>query len=122
MKDTVCFLATILLLVCASCLATYSYLQDHTITLQKLEQRVFEQYGAGDAGIEQMLYLTTGQHIDFMGQPKQPEPPKFTAGYDYCINITDSGTQIYTLSGKFIDFVPFDSTSQFDRAILADNL
>lgn len=113
MKDTVCFLATILLLVCASCLATYSYLQDHTITLQKLEQRVFEQYGAGDAGVEEMLYLTTGIRQDFMGAPVDA---------DYFVNITDSGTQIYTMQGKFVDFVPFDSTSLFDKAMMADNL
>ena len=43
-------------------------------------------------------------------------------GFDYAVNVTDTGTQIYTMQGKFVDFVPFDSTSQFDRAILADNL
>ena len=43
-------------------------------------------------------------------------------GFDYAVNVTDSGTQIYTMQGKFVDFVPFDSTSAFDKAIMADNL
>lgn len=84
-----------------------------TIKISTLEQRIFEQYGEGDAGVEEMLYLTTGIRQDFMGNP---------VDVDYFVNITDSGTQIYTMQGKFVDFVPFDSTSQFDRAILADNL
>lgn len=45
-----------------------------------------------------------------------------TTGFDYAVNVTDSGTQIYTMQGKFVDFVPFDSASLFDKAMMADNL
>jgi len=39
------------------------------ISIDSLEQRVFAQYGEGDEGIEEMIYLTTGEHKDFMGNP-----------------------------------------------------
>lgn len=68
---------------------------------------------ATDAEIEAALFEQYGQRLDFMGNPVDA---------DYFVNITDTGTQIYTMQGKFVDFIPFDSTSQFDRAILADNL
>lgn len=34
-----------------------------------LEQRIFAQYGEGDAGLEMLSYLKTGILIDFMGNP-----------------------------------------------------
>lgn len=40
---------------------------------------------------------------------------------DYQLDITDTGTHIYR--GKTeIGFVPFDSTSQYDKLFLKDNL
>lgn len=42
--------------------------------------------------------------------------------YDYHVNISDDGTQIYDSNGDFVDFLPFDSTQAFDKAMLKDNL
>jgi len=44
-----------------------SEIKTNYIHIDTLEKRVFNQYGAGDAGVEQMLYLKTGIHQDFMG-------------------------------------------------------
>lgn len=106
--------------VCALMIATAlsGYFAGKHETAQTLENRVFARYGGGDMGCELLHYLKTGENVDFMGNPIENE----CAPFDYCINVNDCGTVIYTPCGKFIDFVPFDSISQFDRAILADNL
>ena len=106
--------------VCALMIATAlsGYFAGKQESAQTLETRVFARYGGGDMGCEILHYLKTGENVDFMGNPIENE----CAPFDYCINVNDSGTVIYTPSGKFVDFVPFDSSSLFDQAILADNL
>ena len=42
--------------------------------------------------------------------------------YDYHVNISDEGTTIYSTDGKFVDYLPFDSSSNWDKAMLKDNL
>lgn len=42
--------------------------------------------------------------------------------FDYHINIDDNGTMLYNKKGKFVDFIPFDSTSRWDKALIKDNL
>src|SRR6187402_900021 len=80
---------------------------EKVISLDSLENRIYIQYGGGDAGVEEMLYLTTGIHQDFMGHPTESE----VKAYDYLICLSDSQTIVYDIYGKFVTSVPFDSNS-----------
>lgn len=42
--------------------------------------------------------------------------------YDYYMNISDKGTTIYTFDGKFVTYLPFDSTQALDKALIEDNM
>jgi len=42
--------------------------------------------------------------------------------YDYHVIIDDNGTLIYNRKNKFVNFLPFDSTSKWDQIMLKDNL
>lgn len=92
----------------------------NTINLDTLEQRVFEQYGAGDAGCEEMLYLTTGVHQDFMGNPDSSVSRAFNYDYQICLN--DSFTVVYDVYGKFVTTVPYVKGSAWDEAMSWENL
>ncbi len=85
----------------------------NSISLDSLEQRVFDKYGEGDAGCEELYYLKTGKHWDYA--------TGYAYSYDYHVNITDSGTLVYNTIGVYATFVPYDSNSLWDRAIKTED-
>lgn len=67
----------------------------NTINLDTLKARVEEQYGGGDEGVEEYLYLTTGTHQDFMGNTIEIDTQQVKNGY------------VLYRDGLFVDFVEF---------------
>jgi len=92
------------------------------ISIDSLEKRVFAQYGEGDAGVEEMLYLTTGIKQDFMGNPIKDEQFKFDYCVVYYVDITDKFTVVYDKHHKFVTTVPYVEGSAWDEAMSEDNL
>lgn len=92
------------------------------ISIDSLQERVFAQYGEGDAGVEQMLYLTTGVKQDFMGTPIEDEQFKFDYCVVYYVDITDKFTVVYDKNHKFVTTVPYVEGSAWDEAMSEDNL
>lgn len=90
------------------------------ISIDSLESRVFAQYGEGDAGVEEMLYLTTGVKQDFMGNPDSTI--SVVKNYDYFVCLNDSFTVVYDIHGKFVTLVPYVEGSAWDEAMSWDNL
>lgn len=103
-----------------TCHITQQAERKNSINLDILEQRVFEQYGGGDAGVEEMLYLTTGIHQDFMGNPDNSVSRAFDYDYQICLN--DSFTIVYDVYGKFVTTVPYVEGSAWDEAMSWENL
>ncbi len=108
----------ILLLISATSLITCLITQraekqsitQNYILLDSLEQRVYADFGEGDAGTEEFYYLKTGKHIELFGKVNPHN-------YDYHICLTDSFTIVYDVYGKFIDRIPKDTNSIWDRAL-----
>lgn len=95
------------------------------ISIDSLESRVFAQYGEGDDGVEEMLYLTTGVKQDFMGNPIEDEQ-EVEFKFDYCVvyyvDITDKFTVVYDKNHKFVTTVPYVEGSAWDEAMSWENL
>lgn len=144
MKKTTLIITTLLLSVLT--LFTGGFIGWHlatenTIKTDVLQQRVFNEYGEGDAGLEMLNYLQTGEFLDFMGNPYDTnyvyiaefkedttieylKCPKVNYGInpqEYQIRVEEDGNYIYK-ANKCIGFLPYDDKSKLDALILNDNL